>query len=214
MLQEIDWIAMGPAVGRPHISISFNYSFVITSIMKKFFLMVVLMATVVLGHAQIKSASLQASGLTCALCAKSIFTNLTSLPFVESVDTDLNTSTFQIAFKEGKHVDPEALRKKVEDAGFSVSQLHLHYQATNQLIGHDTHIKVGDNFYHIVNSKPKTYTGVVTLHVIDKEFLTLKDHKKIVGGSNLDCYKPGSNLKCVIPNHEVHELNLFHVTIK
>ncbi|MFM7223304.1 MAG: heavy-metal-associated domain-containing protein [Bacteroidota bacterium] len=167
-----------------------------------------------LGHAQIKSASLQASGLTCALCAKSIYTKLTALPFVDKVDTDLNASTFEISFKEGRHVDPEALRKKVEDAGFSVSQLHLHYQANNQMIGHDTHIKVGENFYHVVNTKPKTYSGVVTLHVIDKEFLTLKDHKKIVGGSNLDCYKPGSNLKCVVPNHEVHELNLFHVTIK
>jgi len=182
--------------------------------MKKVYLIIALLAINVVGNAQIKSASLQASGLTCALCAKSIYTNLTSLPFVESVDTDLNTSTFEIEFKEGKQVDPEAMRKKVEDAGFSVSQLHLHYQASNQLIGHDTHLQVGENFYHIVNSKPKTYTGVITLHVIDKEFLTQKDHKKIVGGSNLDCYKPGSNLKCVVPNHEVHELNLFHVTIK
>jgi len=183
--------------------------------MKKFiFFIVIVLINVTISEAQIKKATLQASGLTCAMCAKSVYTNLTSLSFVDNVDTDLNASSFVINFKEGQHVDPEAIRKKVEDAGFSVSQLHLEFDANNHKIEHDTHLKVGNSFYHFVNVKPKEYSGPVTLHVIDKEFLTPKDHKKIVGGSNLDCYKPGNTTKCVVPNHEVHGLNIYHVTIK
>lgn len=183
--------------------------------MKKIILsLTIVLFSASIAEAQIKKASLQASGLTCAMCAKSVYTNLTSLSFVESVDTDLNASAFEIKFKDGQHVDPEAIRKKVEDAGFSVSQLHLEFDAQNHKIEHDTHLKVGNNFYHFVNVKGKEYNGPVTLHVIDKEFLTPKDHKKIAGGSNLDCYKPGSSTKCIVPNHEVHSLNIYHVTIK
>ena len=150
----------------------------------KMFFIIVLLSLCFGSFAQIKKASLQASGLTCAMCAKSVYTNLTSLSFVESVDTDLNASAFEIKFKEGQHIDPEAIRKKVEDAGFSVSQLHLEFDASSHKIEHDTHLKVGNSFYHFVNVKSKEYNGPITLHVIDKEFLTTKDHKKIVGGSN------------------------------
>jgi len=81
--------------------------------MKKLILVcVVWVFGVLAGEAQIQSANLQASGLTCALCAKSIFTNLSALSFVESVDTDLNASAFELKFKPGLGVDPEALRKK------------------------------------------------------------------------------------------------------
>ncbi|MFM1793643.1 MAG: hypothetical protein RL642_28 [Bacteroidota bacterium] len=183
--------------------------------MKKIILLLtIILLSASIAEAHIKKASLQASGLTCAMCAKSVYTNLTSLSFVESVDTDLNASAFEIKFKDGQHVDPEAIRKKVEDAGFSVSQLHLEFDAQNHKIEHDTHLKVGNSFYHFVNVKGKEYNGPITLHVIDKEFLTPKDHKKIAGGSNLDCYKPGNITKCVVPNHEVHSLNIYHVTIK
>lgn len=180
----------------------------------KLIFLTLLLCISVATFSQIKKATLQASGLTCAMCAKSVYTNLISLSFVDSVDTDLNASAFLIKFKEGQHIDPEAIRKKVEDAGFSVSQLHLEFDANNHKIAHDTHLKLGNSFYHFINVKSKEYDGPVTLHVIDKEFLTVKDHKKIVGGSNLDCYKPGNLTKCVIPNHEVHELNIYHVTIK
>jgi copper chaperone CopZ len=180
----------------------------------KIFFIIALLNLGLCSSAQIKKASLQASGLTCAMCAKSVYTSLTSLSFVESVDTDLNASAFEIKFKDGQHIDPEAIRKKVEDAGFSVSKLHLEFDASNHKIEHDTHLKVGNSFYHFVNVKSKEYNGPITLHVIDKEYLSSKDHKKIAGGSNLDCYNPGNLTKCVVPNHEVHSLNIYHVTIK
>ena len=45
-------------------------------------------------NAQIVKADIIATGLTCSMCSKSIYKQLTSLPEVESVDTDLNTNTF------------------------------------------------------------------------------------------------------------------------
>ena len=71
-----------------------------------------------ISFSQINKACLQASGLTCALCAKSIYSNLTSLGFIDSVDTDLETSSFLIVFKPGAKLDIDAIRNKVEDAGF------------------------------------------------------------------------------------------------
>lgn len=63
-------------------------------------------------EAQLTAATLQASGLTCALCAKSIYTNLSALPFVDSVDTDLNASLFLIKFKSSATVDPDLIRDR------------------------------------------------------------------------------------------------------
>jgi len=54
--------------------------------MKKFiFFIVIVLINVTISEAQIKKATLQASGLTCAMCAKSVYTNLTSLSFVDNV---------------------------------------------------------------------------------------------------------------------------------
>ncbi|MEN9952821.1 MAG: hypothetical protein RLZZ520_1089, partial [Bacteroidota bacterium] len=54
-----------------------------------------LFSIIAVSNAQIKKATLQASGLTCAMCAKSVYVNLTSLSFVDSVTTDLNASAFE-----------------------------------------------------------------------------------------------------------------------
>ena len=74
---------------------------------------------------QVTKASLQASGLTCAMCARSVFKNLESLPFVDQIDTDLEKSVFLIRFKPDMTVDADQIRQKVEDAGFSVAGLTL-----------------------------------------------------------------------------------------
>ena len=74
-----------------------------------------------ISQAQVVQASLQASGLTCAMCAKSVYKNLEALSFVEKIDTDLDNSTFLLNFKEGMRLDADQIRKKVEDAGFSVA---------------------------------------------------------------------------------------------
>ncbi len=73
--------------------------------MKKIFFLAVATLLSFAGMAQFKSASLQAAGLTCAMCTKAINTSLEQLPFVKDVEVDIKTSSFIINFKEGSNAD-------------------------------------------------------------------------------------------------------------
>src|SRR5690349_2814261 len=92
--------------------------------MKKFFFFICLLVGFS-ASAQFKSATLQASGLTCAMCSNAINKSLKTLSFIEKVETDLNKSSFVITFKDGADINFDQLRKKVEDAGFSVAKLQI-----------------------------------------------------------------------------------------
>jgi copper chaperone CopZ len=165
------------------------------------------------GNSQIKGATLQASGLTCALCAKSIYTNLTSLSFVESVDTDLNASSFLITFKKDQEINPALLRKKVEDAGFFVSNLSIDFTAINQTVTQDHPVKVGKNLFHIVNIKSKYLNGSTKWQIIDKGFVGPKELKKWMSTVKDNCYQSAEISDC--PNTENNtSFTTYHVIIK
>ena len=66
--------------------------------MKSIFLFIAI-AFSVATNAQITKVSLQASGLTCSMCSNSINKALKTLDFVERVDADIKTYTFEILFK-------------------------------------------------------------------------------------------------------------------
>jgi len=166
-----------------------------------------------ISFSQISKASLQASGLTCALCAKSIYTNLTSLGFVESVDTDLETSSFLIVFKPGAKLDIDAIRKKVEDAGFSVSKLLLTVDQGGLAIGHDRKIKIGDNVFHFIDVKTQSTSSSFEMRVIDQKFLSAKEFKKKTAGSKISCYKYSKSTPCVMPEGIGGAVGIFHVTL-
>ncbi len=51
-------------------------------------------------NAQINKAEIIATGLTCSMCSNAIQKQIESLPEVVSVETDLNTNTFIVLFKE------------------------------------------------------------------------------------------------------------------
>lgn len=136
--------------------------------------------------AQVTGARLQASGLTCALCAKSIFTNLGSLPFVDSVDTDLDASAFLIKFKPEMDVDPKLLRKKVEDAGFFVSQLDLEMMLRQQSLKNDIEVVSSGSTYQFVGVKSSIVDGMLKVQLIDKGFLSAKERKKLASNARED----------------------------
>jgi copper chaperone CopZ len=166
-------------------------------------------------NAQVTEGILQASGLTCALCAKSIFTNLSALPFVESVDTDLNASSFLIKFKPNTNVDPQLLKKKVEDAGFFISDLQLKVKLINKAIGANTFIRESGSYYHLVNGKAENFSGLLTIQVIEKEYMTIKSFKKIAASYDLDCYQSAGLPDCKIPGTTDFGSNVYHVrTVK
>ena len=86
--------------------------------MKKSFFIVMMMAMVITSSAQFTKATLQATGLTCAMCSNAINKALLQVPFVESVKSDIKNSAFNIAFKQGQAVEIDrAFLPDVEQRG-------------------------------------------------------------------------------------------------
>ena len=67
--------------------------------MKKLLLAILLIASAPL-MAQIKSASLTASGLTCSMCSKAIYKALLKVPEIKGVSVDVEKSVYKVTFKE------------------------------------------------------------------------------------------------------------------
>ncbi len=163
--------------------------------------------------AQFSKATLQASGLTCALCAKSIYTNLSALPFVKEVDTDLNASAFVIVFKEGADVDPDLLAKKVEEAGFSVASLKFNTSNPLKQIKNDAHLTVNGKVFHFVNMKNSSVPAGAELRLIDQHFVSAKEFKKFTALTKMECIKAGKAQACCIADGIVQGTRIFHMTM-
>jgi len=91
----------------------------------KLFLMAGLFITATSANAQIKSAEVLASGLTCSMCSKAIFKALSSLPFVDTIEVNIETSVYQLNFKKDSAVKIESIRDAVYDAGFAIAKLSI-----------------------------------------------------------------------------------------
>jgi copper chaperone CopZ len=182
--------------------------------MKKY----VILGVIVLLHAaafsQVTKASLQASGLTCAMCARSVFKNLESLPFVEHIDTDLEKSAFLIRFKPGVSVDADQIRQKVEDAGFSVAGLTLTASFSGQDIRPDKHLRIGEQVYHFVSIQPQKLDGERQLTLVEKKFLSPKDYKKYASATNMECFRTGVAGSCCSADGIQASTRIYHVTMQ
>src|SRR5690242_4458188 len=94
---------------------------IVKSILKmKKILMAVAMMIAMSSYAQVSKAKLVASGLTCSMCSKAIYEALQKVNTIESVKANIKESSYDIAFKKDAAVNFDAIRKAVEDAGFSV----------------------------------------------------------------------------------------------
>src|SRR5215212_4574601 len=93
---------------------------------------------------QVTKVSLQASGLTCSMCSNAINKALKSLDFVDKVDANIKSSTFEITFKPNSKVDFEKLKNKVEGAGFSVAGFTATMHFNNVKIKSSEPVTVGD----------------------------------------------------------------------
>src|SRR5438132_11221812 len=116
--------------------------------MKKVMLLCTAVVLMITARAQFDKATLQATGLTCAMCSNAINKALKKVSFIQSVDADIKNSSFNIVFKKDAEVDIDALRKAVEDAGFSVGGLKLTGQFKDIKIANDEQVHIGrDNFH-------------------------------------------------------------------
>jgi copper chaperone CopZ len=181
--------------------------------MKKIFIIGVAMLCSFPLFAQVTRARLQASGLTCAMCAKSVYKNLEALPFVDKIDTDLDKSAFMISFKPGTEADADQIRKKVEDAGFSVAGLTLVAQFEAQGLKNEQHLKIGGTFYHFVSVKDQVLQGEKEFSVVEKNYLSAKDFKKYAGSTATQCFKTGVAAGCCSGSGVPDSARIYHVTL-
>jgi copper chaperone CopZ len=158
--------------------------------MKKF-LFVVAMLLSLSSFAQIKSANLTASGLTCSMCSKAIYKSLVKVPTIQDVKVDIKNSSYLITFKQGEAISLAALKKAVEDAGFSVAALKVTANFEKTEIGPDAKISLQGSSYRFLNSSKQTIQGVKTFTVVDKNYLPASEHKKYA--KNITT-KPGSGV--------------------
>lgn len=146
-------------------------TFTIKSIMAALFVFV----TSAAGYAQISKVDIMATGLTCSMCSNAINKQLKSLPQVSDVSTDLNTNTFTISFNENQMVSPNVLKDAVEKAGFFVGSMVLTLNQENLKVA-DEKVTIGDASYVIMDGKKANESQY---RVVDKGFVTQKEHKKL-----------------------------------
>ena len=141
-------------------------------------LLLVAVAISAITQAQIKSVSLQASGLTCSMCSNSINKALKTLDFIQKVDADLSTYTFEITFKPNSAIDFDLIRKSVEKAGFSVSTFIANIHFDNVTVQANKPAVIEDKTFVFLNTKDQVINGDRQVKVIDKGFIPAKEYKK------------------------------------
>lgn len=120
------------------------------------------------GLSQLAKIELQATGLTCSMCSLSIQKQLQTIKEVDSIYTNIETSTYFIILKKNNKLTPNIFKEKVEKAGFFVGN----FIATANLDAMDK------NSYILVDDCKLNNTEI-KFHVIDKGFVTAQEFKKL-----------------------------------
>ena len=145
--------------------------------MKKIFLFIGI-AFSLATNAQVTKVSLQASGLTCSMCSNSINKALKTLDFVLKVDADIKAYTFEISFKTNSNVDFDMIKKKVENAGFTVSGFVATILFNNIQVINSQPVTIGDKTFLFENMKDQSLNGAKEVKVLDKGFVSPKEYKR------------------------------------
>ena len=181
--------------------------------MKKLFFIAMIVAAGLSSHAQFTKATLQATGLTCAMCSNAINKALMEVPFVESVKSDIKNSAFNMVFKQGQQVRIDDLKKAVEDAGFSVGNLKVTGNFQQVKIENDKHVEIGKETFHFLNVSEQVLNGEQTIMVVDKNFLSSKQFKKFSSATKMACVLTGKAASCCVKDGVSAEARVYHVTI-
>jgi copper chaperone CopZ len=179
--------------------------------MKKILIIAWLFITVVQSYGQFTKATLQATGLTCAMCSNAINKALKAKPFIQSVISDIKNSSFDIVFKENADVNIDEIKRAVEDAGFSIGNLKLTGNFNDIKIEDNEHVKIGDKNFHFIKVNNQTLNGERTITMAEKDFLTPKQFKKFSDATKMKCFQTGKAESCC--SGMVSGSRVYHVTI-
>ena len=181
--------------------------------MQKVLLVITVILLAVSSRAQFSKGTLQATGLTCAMCSNAINKALQTVPSVASVRSDIRNSAFLIVFKTGADVDIDALRKAVEDAGFGIGSLKLTGSFNQLTVDKDAHVPVGKSQFHFLVNSQQVLNGEQTLTVVDRDFVTAKQFKKISSDSKMTCLQTGKTAACCVKEGIADGTRIYHVTL-
>jgi copper chaperone CopZ len=181
--------------------------------MKKVIMILMILASAATVSAQFSKATLLASGLTCSMCSKAVKEALQNVAFVQEVKVDIKTQEYLIAFRESSDPDFDALKKAVEDAGFSVASLKVSGNFSNVNVQKDKHAVVEGKNLHFLNGNNQVLNGTATITIIDKDFLSAKDLKKYNNASKMECVKTGRAGSCCTKEGIQPEERVYHVVI-
>lgn len=168
-----------------------------------------------LTSAQFEKAEFQASGLTCSMCSNAIHKALKTIPFIESIQTDLNDNLFQINFVKGVPVNIDLIKKKVEDAGFSIAKFWVMVDFHNLACKNELHVNINGANFHFMNVKEKVLNGSQKLQIIDKNYVPSKEFKKYAAFTAMPCYQTGMMSNCCKAHNENNSSSerIYHVTM-
>jgi copper chaperone CopZ len=145
--------------------------------MKKLLLIIAIAASVIT-DAQVNSVSLQASGLTCSMCSNAINKALRTLDFVQEVDANIKTYTFEISFKPNSIIDFDMIQKKVVGAGFSVSAFVANIHFNNVQVKNSQPVIIDDKTFLFIDAEEQILNGDKQVKIMDKGFISPKEYKK------------------------------------
>lgn len=181
--------------------------------MKKIFMIALVTVFALQAQAQFTKASLQASGLTCSMCNNAIYKALKAVPFVASVDSDIKNASFAISFKENDDIDIDALKKAVEDAGFSVAAFTITGKFDNVAVAEDKHVEINGRHFHFLKINEQVLNGEQTITVVDKNYLNAKTYKKFTAATKKECIQTGKTASCCEQDGVTKNTRIYHVTI-
>jgi copper chaperone CopZ len=191
-----------------------NLTFTKRIFMKKILFVFFIQLFIYQAQAQLISAKLQASGLTCSMCSNAINKALKTLPFVEKVEAVISTSSFNLYFKPGTQANFDEIKNKVEDAGFAVAALTVTLQMPALSIKKDTHAEVLGSTFHFLNVKSQNLSGLQKITVLDKGFVSQKTFKKNSGLTSMPCYNTGKMSTCCSTNGSNKGNRVYHVMVE
>ncbi len=164
--------------------------------------------------AQFTKADLQATGLTCAMCSNAIYKALVALPFIEKVKPDIKNSAFHIEFKKEPTFEIDAIKRAVEDAGFSIGSFKITGNYDGLKVANDQHVSIGNDVFHFLDISEQSLSGEKTITVVDKDYLTTKQFKKFSSATDMACIKTGKAADCCMKAGVASGTRIYHATIK
>ncbi|MBU6159284.1 MAG: heavy-metal-associated domain-containing protein [Bacteroidetes bacterium] len=162
--------------------------------MKKFLFLIAACFISLSVEAQIKNVVLQAAGLTCAMCSNAIHQSLKTLSFVDEVKPDLERSAFTITFKSQSIVDFDAMKKKVEDAGFTVASFEVGARFSSLQPEQGKPVLFDRVWLQFINTDKELLDGNRRFNIVDKGYLSSRRYKEYAKKGNLPTASQGKRV--------------------